>query len=172
MIARLTGNPELCSDLKEGSSLKTSVFQFPLYSFLFITSYDPSSERDEGDNAGEMSPGSSTESYPAFAHIGLRENPGRNLNQEKYQYYCYYEEQYQNYCYNQEHYQYYCYYEEQYQYYCYYEEQYQYYCYYEEQYQYYCYYEEQYQYYCYYEEQYHYYYCYNKEQYQYNCSFE
>ncbi|KAJ4436793.1 hypothetical protein ANN_16925 [Periplaneta americana] len=33
------------------------------------------------DNAGEMSPGSSTESYPAFARIGLRENPRRNLNQ-------------------------------------------------------------------------------------------
>ncbi|KAJ4428173.1 hypothetical protein ANN_24188 [Periplaneta americana] len=28
-----------------------------------------------------MSPGSSTESYPAFARIGLRENPGINLNQ-------------------------------------------------------------------------------------------
>ncbi|KAJ4438108.1 hypothetical protein ANN_14047 [Periplaneta americana] len=28
-----------------------------------------------------MSPGSSTESYPAFAHIGLRKNPGKNLNQ-------------------------------------------------------------------------------------------
>ncbi|KAJ4436301.1 hypothetical protein ANN_18932 [Periplaneta americana] len=28
-----------------------------------------------------MSPGSSTESYPAFAHIGFRENPGKNLNQ-------------------------------------------------------------------------------------------
>ncbi|KAJ4434348.1 hypothetical protein ANN_22907 [Periplaneta americana] len=28
-----------------------------------------------------MSPGSTTESYPAFAHIGLRENPGKNLNQ-------------------------------------------------------------------------------------------
>ncbi|KAJ4434929.1 hypothetical protein ANN_23500 [Periplaneta americana] len=28
-----------------------------------------------------MSPGSSTESYPAFAHIGWRENPGKNLNQ-------------------------------------------------------------------------------------------
>ncbi|KAJ4448405.1 hypothetical protein ANN_10421, partial [Periplaneta americana] len=36
---------------------------------------------NEGDNAGEMSPGSSTESYPAFARIGLRENPGKNLNQ-------------------------------------------------------------------------------------------
>ncbi|KAJ4445733.1 hypothetical protein ANN_12418 [Periplaneta americana] len=33
------------------------------------------------DNAGEMSPGSSTESYPAFAHLGLRENPGKNINQ-------------------------------------------------------------------------------------------
>ncbi|KAJ4429498.1 hypothetical protein ANN_21667 [Periplaneta americana] len=29
-----------------------------------------------------MSPGSSIESYPAFAHIGLRENPGKNLNQK------------------------------------------------------------------------------------------
>ncbi|KAJ4442809.1 hypothetical protein ANN_04402 [Periplaneta americana] len=28
-----------------------------------------------------MSPGSSTESYPAFARIGLRENPGKPLNQ-------------------------------------------------------------------------------------------
>ncbi|KAJ4440694.1 hypothetical protein ANN_08842 [Periplaneta americana] len=28
-----------------------------------------------------MSPGSSTESYPAFARIGLRENPGKNLNE-------------------------------------------------------------------------------------------
>ncbi|KAJ4446406.1 hypothetical protein ANN_13102 [Periplaneta americana] len=28
-----------------------------------------------------MSPGTNTESYPAFAHIGLRENPGKNLNQ-------------------------------------------------------------------------------------------
>ncbi|KAJ4427962.1 hypothetical protein ANN_23975 [Periplaneta americana] len=35
-----------------------------------------------GDNAGEMSPGSSTESNPAFAHIELRENTGKNLNQE------------------------------------------------------------------------------------------
>ncbi|KAJ4444459.1 hypothetical protein ANN_06251 [Periplaneta americana] len=39
------------------------------------------SELNESDNAGEMSPGSSTDSYPAFAHIGLRENPGKNLNQ-------------------------------------------------------------------------------------------
>ncbi|KAJ4438794.1 hypothetical protein ANN_14745 [Periplaneta americana] len=28
-----------------------------------------------------MSPGSNTESYSAFAHIRLRENPGKNLNQ-------------------------------------------------------------------------------------------
>ncbi|KAJ4443673.1 hypothetical protein ANN_05348 [Periplaneta americana] len=28
-----------------------------------------------------MSPESNTESYPAFAQIGLRENPGKNLNQ-------------------------------------------------------------------------------------------
>ncbi|KAJ4446579.1 hypothetical protein ANN_13276 [Periplaneta americana] len=28
-----------------------------------------------------MSPRSSSENYPAFAHVGLRENPGKNLNQ-------------------------------------------------------------------------------------------
>ncbi|KAJ4443958.1 hypothetical protein ANN_05747 [Periplaneta americana] len=28
-----------------------------------------------------MSPGSRTENYPAYAHTGLRENPGKNLNQ-------------------------------------------------------------------------------------------
>ncbi|KAJ4437042.1 hypothetical protein ANN_17176 [Periplaneta americana] len=39
------------------------------------------SEFDEGDNAGEMNPGSSIESYPAFAHIGLRGKPRKNLNQ-------------------------------------------------------------------------------------------
>ncbi|KAJ4439084.1 hypothetical protein ANN_15041 [Periplaneta americana] len=33
------------------------------------------SELYEGDNAGEMSPGSSTESYLAFARIGLMETP-------------------------------------------------------------------------------------------------
>ncbi|KAJ4434595.1 hypothetical protein ANN_23157 [Periplaneta americana] len=38
-------------------------------------------KRSISDNAGEMSPGSNTESYPAFARIGLRENPGKNLNQ-------------------------------------------------------------------------------------------
>ncbi|KAJ4447058.1 hypothetical protein ANN_09047 [Periplaneta americana] len=30
-----------------------------------------------------MSPGSSTESYPAFPRIGLREKPGKNLNQDQ-----------------------------------------------------------------------------------------
>nr|KAJ4444099.1 hypothetical protein ANN_05888 [Periplaneta americana] len=39
------------------------------------------SEEETGDNACEMSPGSNTESYPAFARIELRENPGKNLNQ-------------------------------------------------------------------------------------------
>ncbi|KAJ4449272.1 hypothetical protein ANN_00670 [Periplaneta americana] len=37
--------------------------------------------RCQRDNAGEMSPESSTESYPAFARIGLREKTGKNLNQ-------------------------------------------------------------------------------------------
>ncbi|KAJ4451164.1 hypothetical protein ANN_02606 [Periplaneta americana] len=32
---------------------------------------------ETSDNASEMSPGSSTESYPAFARIGLKENPGK-----------------------------------------------------------------------------------------------
>ncbi|KAJ4430396.1 hypothetical protein ANN_22612 [Periplaneta americana] len=36
---------------------------------------------DASDNAGEMNPGSSTESYPAFPRVGLRENHGKNLNQ-------------------------------------------------------------------------------------------
>ncbi|KAJ4428502.1 hypothetical protein ANN_24544 [Periplaneta americana] len=30
-----------------------------------------------------MSPESNTESYPAFTHFGLRENPGKNLNQTR-----------------------------------------------------------------------------------------
>ncbi|KAJ4441379.1 hypothetical protein ANN_11234 [Periplaneta americana] len=42
---------------------------------------EPPASLKASDNAGEMSPGSSTESYPAFARIGLRENPGKNLNQ-------------------------------------------------------------------------------------------
>ncbi|KAJ4444482.1 hypothetical protein ANN_06274 [Periplaneta americana] len=33
-----------------------------------------------------MSPGSSTESYPAFAHIGLRENPGKRPQSGKHCY--------------------------------------------------------------------------------------
>ncbi|KAJ4435809.1 hypothetical protein ANN_18428 [Periplaneta americana] len=41
---------------------------------------NPDYTRDS-ENAGEMTPGSSTESYPAFARIGLKENLGKNLNQ-------------------------------------------------------------------------------------------
>ncbi|KAJ4442873.1 hypothetical protein ANN_04466 [Periplaneta americana] len=59
--------------------------QINLCPYLFMASKESvgylASEGYEGDNAGEMSPGSSTESYPAFARIGLRENPGKNLNQ-------------------------------------------------------------------------------------------
>ncbi|KAJ4435569.1 hypothetical protein ANN_18185 [Periplaneta americana] len=40
---------------------------------------EPPGSLKASDNAGEMSPGS--ESYPAFTRIGLRENPGKNLNQ-------------------------------------------------------------------------------------------
>ncbi|KAJ4446452.1 hypothetical protein ANN_13148 [Periplaneta americana] len=65
--------------------LKTTMnFYYILFGY-FTTLYQHQgylvSELDEGDNASEMSPGSSTESYPAFARIGLRENPGKNLNQ-------------------------------------------------------------------------------------------
>ncbi|KAJ4430060.1 hypothetical protein ANN_22269 [Periplaneta americana] len=42
--------------------------------FINISGY-LASEGDDCDNAGEMNPGSNTESYPAFAHIGLREKP-------------------------------------------------------------------------------------------------
>ncbi|KAJ4427316.1 hypothetical protein ANN_24936 [Periplaneta americana] len=49
--------------------------------FISILGY-LASERDEGDNAGKISPGSSTESYPAFAHIGLRENPRKKPQPE------------------------------------------------------------------------------------------
>ncbi|KAJ4443948.1 hypothetical protein ANN_05737 [Periplaneta americana] len=35
-----------------------------------------------------MSPGSSIESYPAFAGIGLKENPGKNVNQQAVIYVC------------------------------------------------------------------------------------
>ncbi|KAJ4438682.1 hypothetical protein ANN_14629 [Periplaneta americana] len=38
------------------------------------------SERDESDNAGEVSPGVQHPKLPAFAHIGLRDNPGKKLN--------------------------------------------------------------------------------------------
>ncbi|KAJ4429609.1 hypothetical protein ANN_21795 [Periplaneta americana] len=56
------------------SSLTNDVTEFEDIGYL-------ASERNEDDNAGEMNPGSSTESYPTFARIGLRENPGKNLNQ-------------------------------------------------------------------------------------------
>ncbi|KAJ4443775.1 hypothetical protein ANN_05553 [Periplaneta americana] len=42
----------------------------------------------KSDNAGEMSPESNTESYPTFAHLKLRENPGKNLNQYNALYSC------------------------------------------------------------------------------------
>ncbi|KAJ4445718.1 hypothetical protein ANN_12403 [Periplaneta americana] len=42
---------------------------------------EPQGSLKASDNAGEMSQGSSTDSYPAFARKGLRENPGKNLNQ-------------------------------------------------------------------------------------------
>ncbi|KAJ4436717.1 hypothetical protein ANN_16849 [Periplaneta americana] len=38
-------------------------------------------KKPPGDNASEMSPESSVESYPAFALNGLRGNSGKNLNQ-------------------------------------------------------------------------------------------
>ncbi|KAJ4433121.1 hypothetical protein ANN_15378 [Periplaneta americana] len=44
--------------------------------FINILDY-LASERDEGDNAGEISPGSSTDSYPVFDFNGLREKPGK-----------------------------------------------------------------------------------------------
>ncbi|KAJ4435233.1 hypothetical protein ANN_23811 [Periplaneta americana] len=49
---------------------------------LSMSHYDEPAKRLMGDNAGEMSPESSTESYPAFADIGLSENPGKNFNQD------------------------------------------------------------------------------------------
>ncbi|KAJ4446796.1 hypothetical protein ANN_13494 [Periplaneta americana] len=48
-----------------------------LYQYLGYLAFD----RNEGDNADEMSPGSSTKSYSAFFLIGLRENLGKSLNQ-------------------------------------------------------------------------------------------
>ncbi|KAJ4447545.1 hypothetical protein ANN_09552 [Periplaneta americana] len=40
------------------------------------------SECDEDDNVGEMSLGSNTDSYPVFAHVGLRENAGKKPQSE------------------------------------------------------------------------------------------
>ncbi|KAJ4427965.1 hypothetical protein ANN_23978 [Periplaneta americana] len=67
---------ELCSG---ACSMIPTQIDVILRCFINILGY-LASERDEGYNAGEMSPGSNTESYPAFAHIELRENPGKNLN--------------------------------------------------------------------------------------------
>ncbi|KAJ4443004.1 hypothetical protein ANN_04653 [Periplaneta americana] len=58
----------------------------PLSLIVHKTAGYLASELDEGDNVGEMSPGSSTDSNPVFAHIGLRENPGKNLNQKQTSY--------------------------------------------------------------------------------------
>ncbi|KAJ4443627.1 hypothetical protein ANN_05301 [Periplaneta americana] len=67
----------LCEDDNEPpGSLKVVILLRFINSLGYLAS-----EGDEGDNADEMSPGSNTESYPAFAHIRLRENPGKNLNQ-------------------------------------------------------------------------------------------
>ncbi|KAJ4442209.1 hypothetical protein ANN_12075 [Periplaneta americana] len=41
----------------------------------FINSLGYLASEDEDDNASKMSPGFNTENYPAFAHVGLRENP-------------------------------------------------------------------------------------------------
>ncbi|KAJ4438114.1 hypothetical protein ANN_14053 [Periplaneta americana] len=52
-------------------------------SLIFILGgFDPQQlDRVNGENIDFILLGSSTESYPAFARIGLRENPGKNLNQ-------------------------------------------------------------------------------------------
>ncbi|KAJ4440342.1 hypothetical protein ANN_08481 [Periplaneta americana] len=69
--------------LKDSSLSIEEGFEYVILFYFIGLFYDAVStfERNEGDNAGEMNPGSSTESYPAFARIGLRENPGKNLNQ-------------------------------------------------------------------------------------------
>ncbi|KAJ4445043.1 hypothetical protein ANN_06842 [Periplaneta americana] len=48
---------------------------------IHLTAEENLGKTQPGDNVDAMSPGSSTKSYPAFAHTGLRENPGKNLNQ-------------------------------------------------------------------------------------------
>ncbi|KAJ4440613.1 hypothetical protein ANN_08759 [Periplaneta americana] len=80
---------QLCRNLNAIEALKidTSLHDMLLSHFVlqrvilrrFINSLDYLAS--QCDDAGEMSPGSSTEGYTAFAHIGLRENPGKNLNQ-------------------------------------------------------------------------------------------
>ncbi|KAJ4436484.1 hypothetical protein ANN_16515 [Periplaneta americana] len=68
--------------LKEnpGKNLNQNFYFKPHYPILTYATFALNGSY-EGDNAGEMSLGTSTDSYPAFAHIGLRENPGKNLNQ-------------------------------------------------------------------------------------------
>ncbi|KAJ4438011.1 hypothetical protein ANN_13950 [Periplaneta americana] len=61
--------------LLKARKIRTAAAEVISRRFINILGY-LASELDEGDNTGEMSPGSSTDSYPAFAHIGLRENPG------------------------------------------------------------------------------------------------
>ncbi|KAJ4451148.1 hypothetical protein ANN_02590 [Periplaneta americana] len=61
----LCGEGDFCFETVAGVILRR---------FISILGY-LASEWDERDNAGEMSPGSSTESYPAFPPFGLRENP-------------------------------------------------------------------------------------------------
>ncbi|KAJ4437425.1 hypothetical protein ANN_17569 [Periplaneta americana] len=67
------------SEEEEEKRIDKSSFLMRLKSVLVIMY--PASEWNEGDNDSEMSPGSSAESYPAFAVIGLKKTLGKNLNQ-------------------------------------------------------------------------------------------
>ncbi|KAJ4433991.1 hypothetical protein ANN_16310 [Periplaneta americana] len=64
----------ILSTQKELHTMQTGVVAVSLRDYS-------ASEWYENDNAGEMSPWSSTESYPAFARIRLRENSGKNFKQ-------------------------------------------------------------------------------------------
>ncbi|KAJ4443481.1 hypothetical protein ANN_05153 [Periplaneta americana] len=78
------GSPGIIVAVEYGTIWRFVVFKSDIgkpVKTVFCYVHYLASEWDEGDNAGEMSPGSNTESYPAFTHIGLRENPGKNLNQ-------------------------------------------------------------------------------------------
>ncbi|KAJ4450084.1 hypothetical protein ANN_01491 [Periplaneta americana] len=50
--------------------------------FSVVKLYDTIRLQSHGWGRPRKIPGSNTESYPAFAHIGLRENPRKNLNQD------------------------------------------------------------------------------------------